>query len=71
MDEPSDITNSFNTFFANVGPNTEKTVPSVPNMSPTMYLKNRNQFELIIAHISEEEILDVIKARGGGPGVKN
>ena len=60
IDDPVDITNSFNTFFANVGPNTEKTVPSVPNMSPSMFLKNRNQFDLIIAHISEEEILDII-----------
>ena len=31
-------------------------------MSPTMYLKNRNQFDLIIAHISEEEILDIINS---------
>ena len=31
-------------------------------MSPTKFLKNRNQFDLIIAHISEQEILDIIKA---------
>ena len=29
-------------------------------MSPSMFLKNRNQFDLIVAHISEEEILDII-----------
>ncbi len=27
-----------------------------------MYLKDRNQFNLIIAHISEEEILTIIKS---------
>ena len=34
----------------------------VPNMSPEKFLKNCNQFELIIAHISEEEILNNINA---------
>ena len=62
VDDPETITNSFNNFFVNVGPETEKSVPKVPNMSPIKFLKNRNQFELIIAHISEEEILDIIKA---------
>ena len=54
VEDPVEITNNFNNFFANVGPDTEKTVPKVPNMSPTMYLKNRNQFDLIVAHISED-----------------
>ena len=70
VDDPETITNSFNNFFVNVGPETEKSVPKVPNMSPIKFLKNRNQFELIIAHISEEEILDIIKAlpnKGMGP----
>ena len=62
VDDPVSITNNFNTFFANVGPETEKSVPKVPNMSPTKFLKNRNQFNLIIAHISEQEILDIIRA---------
>ena len=51
-----------NNFFANVGPETEKSVPKVPNMSPSSYLKNRNQFDMIIAHISEDEILDIINS---------
>ena len=62
IDDPTTITNNFNNFFVNVGPETEKSIPSVPNMSPTMYLKNRNQFNLIIAHISEKEILDIINS---------
>ena len=59
------------TFFVNVGPDTEKTVPKIPNMSPEKFLRNRNQLELIIAHISEEEILELIKSlptnKGTGP----
>ena len=62
VDDPTAITNSFNDFFANVGPETEKKVPKVPNISPTMYLKNRSQFDLIITHISNEEVLDIINA---------
>ena len=59
-----------NKFFVNVGPETEKKVPKVPNASPEKFLKNRNQFELIIAHISEEEVLNIIKAlpnKSSGP----
>ena len=56
------------TIISNVGPETEKSVPKVP--PPSVYLKNRNQFELIITHISEQEILDIINAlqnKGTGP----
>ena len=70
IDDPIAIANGFNNFFVNVGPETEKTIPKVPNMSPNKFLKNRNQFNLIIAHISEQEILDIITAlpnKGTGP----
>ena len=56
VDESADIGNTFNNFFVNVGPETEKTVPKVPNQSPDQFLKNRNQFDFIVAHISEEDI---------------
>ena len=39
-------------------------------MSANVFLKNRNQFDLIIAHISEEEVLGVIDKlpnKGTGP----
>ena len=48
----------------------KKNVPKVPNMSPNRFLKNRNQIDFIIAHISEEEILKIITAlpiKGTGP----
>lgn len=70
IDDPVAITNSFNDFFVNVGPETENKVPKVPNMSPNKFLKNRNQFDFIMAHISENEILEIIKAlpnKGTGP----
>ena len=62
IDDPVTITNHINNFFVNVGPETEKNIPKVPNMSPNKFLKNRNQYNLIIAHISESEILDIITA---------
>ena len=70
IDDPKDIAENINEFFANVGPNTEKTVPIVSHYTPQTFLKNRNQFELIIAHISETEILEIIQLlpnKGSGP----
>ena len=31
-----------------------------PNILPSKFLKNRNQINFVIAHISNEEILDII-----------
>ena len=62
VDEPAMIAEKLNKFFVNVGPETERKVPKVPNASPEKYLKNRNQFELIIAHISHEEVMTIINA---------
>ena len=70
VDDPALIAQKLNNFFVNVGPETEKKVPKVPNASPEKYLKNRNQFELIIAHISEEEVLNIINSlpnKSSGP----
>ena len=60
VDDSLDIANSFNDFFVNVGPETEKTIPKIPSKSPEQFLKNRNQFEFIIAHISVEEVVEII-----------
>ena len=59
IDDPQDIANNVNDFFVNVGPNTEKTVPKTGNISPERFLKNRNNVEFIMIHISEEIILDI------------
>ena len=45
-----------------MGPNTEKDVPKVPNIFPEKFLENKNQFNFIIAHISNEEVLEIIKS---------
>ena len=45
-------------------------MPKVPNITLDKFLKNRNQFNLIIAHISDEEVLDIISGppnKGTGP----
>ena len=62
IDNPKQIVNKVSDFFVNVGPNTEKEVPKVPTLSPDHFLKNRNQFNFIIAHISNEEVIEIIKS---------
>ena len=62
IDDDQELATNFNEFFANVGPSTENTIPKVPNISPTKFLKNRNQINFAVAHISNEEILDIIKS---------
>ena len=34
IDDETELAKNFNYFFANVGPNTENTIPKVPNISP-------------------------------------
>ena len=54
------MANKFNTFFTNVGPNTEITIPKNPAVRPEKYLRNRNRFLFLIAHVSNEEILETL-----------
>ena len=61
INDPKKIGNTFNNFFANVGPNTNKTIPK-PFKSPTSYLKNRINFDFVIALTSEDEILKIIQS---------
>ena len=53
---------NFNNFFVDVGQNTETAIPKVPNISPTKFKKNLILTTFIIAHISNEEILDIINS---------
>ena len=62
IDNPKDIANSANDYFVNVGNDIEKNVPKVNHISPEKFLKNRNQFNFIIAHITNEEVLEIIKS---------
>ena len=56
------IATNFNNSFVNVGPSTEKSIPKVPSISPSKFLKNRNEINFVIAHVSNEEILDIINS---------
>ena len=60
IDNPKKVVEAFNNFFVNVGPNTEKNIPINPKIKPEHCLKNRNQLNFLIAHISNEEVLDII-----------
>ena len=60
IDNPKKVVEAFNNFLVNVGPNTEKNIPINPKIKPEFYLKNRNQLNFLIAHISNEEVLDII-----------
>ena len=45
-----------------LGPSTEDSIPKVHNVSPTKFLKNCNQINFVIAHVSNEEIVVIIKS---------
>ena len=59
-DNDKQIATNFNHFFVNVGPSTKESIPKVPNISPSKFLKNHNKINFVIAHVSNEEILDII-----------
>ena len=61
VNNQKDIVEELNNFFVNVGPNIEKEIPKNPKIKPQDFLKSRNSVNFIIAHISNEEILDIIK----------
>ena len=58
----NEIATNFNSFFVNVGSSTEKSIPKVPNIVPSKFLKNRNQVNFVIAYVSNEEILEIINS---------
>ena len=62
IDADKKLATNFNNFFVNVGKNTENAIPKVPNISPSNFLKNCIQTNFIIAHIANEEILDIINS---------
>ena len=59
IEDSKEISNSFNNFFANVGPASDKNIPKSVR-SPTYYLRNRSQIDFVIAHATEDEILKII-----------
>ena len=59
IDNPKEVSNTFNNFFTNIGPNNEKTIPK-SGKCPTSYLKNRINADFIIAHTSNEELMNIL-----------
>ena len=43
-----------------MGPNTERNIPVNPKTKPENFLKDRNQLNFLISHISNEEVLEII-----------
>ena len=43
-----------------MGLNTERNIPVNPKTKPENFLKNRNQLNFLISHISNEEVLEII-----------
>ena len=61
INNPKLIAEELNKFFTNIGPNTEKDLPKIPIIQPEKYLSERIQFDFLVAHVSNEEILGIIK----------
>ena len=59
--DPKVIAEELNEFFSKIGPKTEKDLSKNPIIKPEKYLGERNQFDFLIAHVSNEEVLDIIK----------
>ena len=60
VDNEEEIATNFNDFFVNVGPSTDESIPVAPGMSANRFLKDRIETNFIIAHISNDEIIDII-----------
>ena len=61
INNPKKIMEEVNNYFVNVGPNTERSIPRNHVTKPNLYLKNRIQVNFLIAHISNDEVLTIIK----------
>jgi len=60
IDHPKEIAESINDFFADIGINTEKSIPINPIIKPDKYLKDFNIDTFNISPITNEEILEII-----------
>ena len=69
---PSEIANTFNNFFANVGPNCEKQIPK-SYKNPLSYMGRPNPNVLLLNPTTPEEINNIIKNldsnKSSGPSI--
>ena len=56
------LTSSIIYFYVNVGHLTETSIPRSGNISPLKFLKQRNQQDFLLAHVSHDEVLEIINA---------
>ena len=61
MNDPVKKANTFNTFFVNVGPSIDKSIPRA-RKAPLDYLKNSNPSSLFLAPVTPDEIEIIIKS---------
>ena len=54
------ISNGFNSFFVNVGPNLAKNIPDDPR-SPSTFMKGANINSMLVIPVIEEEVISIIK----------
>ena len=59
--DQDEIAKTFNDFFVNVGPETERSIPKVGHISPAHYLKNMLNVKFVLNQGTPEEIFDLIK----------
>ena len=59
INDPKQIADSFNNFFANVGPSVDKSIPKTP-ISPTTFLRNRVQAHFLFTHTTIERVMTII-----------
>ena len=60
IDNPNDVANQLNNFFVNVGHLTESSIPRSGNISLLKFLKQRNQLDFLLVHVSHDEVLEII-----------
>ena len=56
-----DISNGFNKFFVNIGPNLEKKIPNVANTHMHEYMKERKNNSMFIGGVTEYDVTKVVK----------
>ena len=62
INNTKEISNKLNEYFVNVGPTTEESIPKTQNISALKFMKERKMNEFLIAHVSHEEVLDIINS---------
>ena len=62
INNTKDISNKLNELFVNVGPTTEDSIPKTQNVAALKFMKERQNFKFLIAHVSQEEVLEIVKS---------